>query len=464
MKKDRLLIYFIVLLLGLIISFLVTKTRFDIKTISLLFFFLIFIPTLLNPDIGLIVIIVSMLFSPEVIIGETIRREISIRIEDIFLLVILLAWFMRITLTKDIASIFRIRLTPLFFSYIAVCVISTVLSVIFSGEINIKHSFFSTLKYLEYYFLFLMVRDNMRSLRQSKIFVAIFLLTALMVAIHSNVFIEEQQRMGTTFFRTAPPVETRGGGEAGTLGGYLVLMIAVAGGLLLYARSIPIRIFLVLLELLMFRSFLYSLSRGSYIAIIPTVMALIYFSPKGRPLLTFVVVSILISTVVFMPQMIKDRIATTVATHEDAEGIHVEWEESPQFRIESWKFVLFERFPKSPIFGHGVGKFFIDSQLFSTLTEVGLAGLILFLWVLVTLFKMARDIFNMDLVKNDHFSHGLTLGFLGGFVGLLAHAISTNTFIIIRIMEPFWFIAAIVLSLPKLLMQEKEASEKEIIL
>jgi len=49
----------------------------------------------------------------------------------------------------------------------------------------------------------------------------------------------------------------------------------------------------------------------------------------------------------------------------------------------------------------------------------------------------------------------LTLGFLAGFVGLLIHSFSANTFVIVRIMEPFWFLAAVVMILLKLEIEEK---------
>ena len=42
---------------------------------------------------------------------------------------------------------------------------------------------------------------------------------------------------------------------------------------------------------------------------------------------------------------------------------------------------------------------------------------------------------------------GLALGFLAGFAGLLFQAVGTNTFVIIRISEPFWFFTAIVVKL-----------------
>ena len=52
---------------------------------------------------------------------------------------------------------------------------------------------------------------------------------------------------------------------------------------------------------------------------------------------------------------------------------------------------------------------------------------------------------------------GLVIGFIAGFIGLLVHAVGANTFIIVRIMEPFWFTAAIVFALPKLEAQEHDA-------
>jgi hypothetical protein len=39
------------------------------------------------------------------------------------------------------------------------------------------------------------------------------------------------------------------------------------------------------------------------------------------------------------------------------------------------------------------------------------------------------------------------VGLIAGLVGLLVHAIGANTFIIVRIMEPFWFVTGIIIAL-----------------
>ena len=49
------------------------------------------------------------------------------------------------------------------------------------------------------------------------------------------------------------------------------------------------------------------------------------------------------------------------------------------------------------------------------------------------------------LSSQTTFNRGLTMGFLAGFTGLLFHALGANTFIIVRIMEPFWFVTGMVI-------------------
>lgn len=66
--------------------------------------------------------------------------------------------------------------------------------------------------------------------------------------------------------------------------------------------------------------------------------------------------------------------------------------------------------------------------------------------------------------EEDPFYKGLFLGYVAGFVGLLFHCVTANTFILIRIMEPFWFMTAVLVALPQVRLEEmtmlKEKSEK----
>jgi hypothetical protein len=79
--------------------------------------------------------------------------------------------------------------------------------------------------------------------------------------------------------------------------------------------------------------------------------------------------------------------------------------------------------------------------------ETGAVGFAAFAWLVWTVLRSSSSAFRTLREPEDR---GLALGFLAGTIGLLAHAIGSNTFIIVRIMEPFWFFAGIVLMLPQL--------------
>jgi O-antigen ligase len=110
---------------------------------------------------------------------------------------------------------------------------------------------------------------------------------------------------------------------------------------------------------------------------------------------------------------------------------------------------------KRPILGWGVTGFgFMDAQYARVLVETGIVGLLIFAWLLWSVFKAARSA-QRGVV--DPMDRGLVIGFMAGTVGLLAHAIGSNTFTIIRVMEPFWLFAGIVVMLPVLAGEETSA-------
>ncbi len=99
-------------------------------------------------------------------------------------------------------------------------------------------------------------------------------------------------------------------------------------------------------------------------------------------------------------------------------------------------------FPKQPLLGYGVtGYGFVDGQYPRVLIEMGLLGMAAWLFLIFSLFREGlRSLRSTD----DRWERGLSIGFIAGLAGLMIHALASNTFIIVRIMEPFWFIAGIV--------------------
>jgi len=116
---------------------------------------------------------------------------------------------------------------------------------------------------------------------------------------------------------------------------------------------------------------------------------------------------------------------------------------STSARLRSWRGGL-QGWRKHLILGHGVtGYGFMDAQYPRILVETGIIGMLAFTWLIYTLFRIGFT----WLDHQDNLLRGLSVGLIAGLVGLLVHAIGANTFIIVRIMEPFWFLTGIVIAL-----------------
>jgi O-antigen ligase len=116
-------------------------------------------------------------------------------------------------------------------------------------------------------------------------------------------------------------------------------------------------------------------------------------------------------------------------------------------RLESYE-AAFTAWVESPIVGRGVTGFrFLDAQYPRLLVESGVVGFAAFAWLIgalvVGVVRVYRDA-DTPMVR------GLAGGFLAAIAGILVHGIGSNSFIIIRIMEPFWLLAALVLAMPRL--------------
>ena len=166
----------------------------------------------------------------------------------------------------------------------------------------------------------------------------------------------------------------------------------------------------------------------------------------------------LIVSPLFLPKDVKNRIMFTFTQPEEKGQIKIgaiHLDTSTSARLVNWKEAM-QDFPNHPLLGYGVtGYHFVDAQYPRILIETGLLGMMTFLYLLFSIFKVSLE--NLKILKTPYY-RGLTIGFLAGFVGLLVHALGANTFIIVRIMEPFWFFAGIIVVMPAMEKQQFEQS------
>jgi hypothetical protein len=441
MRTHFLLIFF--LAIALLAGFLISQYPPGIL-IGLSIGCAIFIVSFVNFEWGLYILIFSMLLSPEFTIGETaggsLGRGVTLRFEDFLMVVIGFSWFARNAVNKELGLFLKTPLNKAILFYVLACIISTGLGIL-ADRVGLKTGALYVLKYIEYFIVYFMVINHVRDADQIKRFVFCLLLTCFIISIFGILQIPGGERVSAPFEGE--------GGEPNTFGGYLVFIGAIAGGLFIKTENPKLKSLLPILILSIILPLLFTRSRSSYLALIPACLVLGLLLRHRIIIISLMAVALLLSPL-FLPSTVKDRILFTFTQEEASDQVQIggiRLDTSTSARILGLERLLLD-FPKHPVLGYGItGYEFIDAQYPKVLIETGVFGLIAFFYLLYSIFKMAIN--HMKAVKTPYFK-GLAIGFIAGYIGLLFHAIGANTFIIVRIMEPFWFFAGIIAVLPAL--------------
>jgi len=444
-KKGNINVGVIIFLFFIALIIIVYNAQSSVSLLPFVFLLapIIFIIAFTNTEFALFLLIFFMLLSPEFSLGGVRGRAVVLRMDDIFLFVTFLGWLAKMAVNKELGFS---KVTPInqpIFIYIFAYVISTLIGVL-QGTTRWLASIFYLLKYIEYFLLFFMVASSLKDKKQVRLFVYSMLLVALI----TSFFAWFMHFSGAE--RVTAPFEGKHG-EPNTLGGYLLLMMMVATGLILNIQSFKQKIILAAGMCCVFPAFLFTLSRSSWFAFIPAYAVLMFLSRKGKQTLLIVslLFALLFSTI--FPAYVYNRIEYTFEdqTKRTVMGKEMRMDESSAARVDIFRDSI-RHWSRSPITGNGAGSAgaVVDNNYMRVLIETGIIGITAFLLLLFAIFRTAMRTFGS--LTEDDFGHGLTAGFLAGFVGLLVHSFGAATFILIRIMEPFWFLTAMVVVLPEL--------------
>lgn len=389
-----------------------------------------------------------MLLSPEFSAGAITGRQVVLRAEDIFLIVVFLGWMAKMAINKEIGLMKRTALNQPIIIYSIICLLATLLGAV-QGTCNIKQGVFYLFKYIEYFVIFFMAVNNIENLRQGKVFIALLLVTCFFVVLYSWTNLGSMERLSA-------PFEGKGG-EPNTLSGYLILMMALIISFILNSQSFGQRFLFIVFFIFTFVPFVLTLSRGGWIAFFPMFFTFILLTRRYRQYLVMVLAVIALLMPYVAPDRVRARIAETFApeTSYVVFGKKMGLSESAAARVDSWK-IGFRMWVKRPVLGYGIpAGAVVDNQYTRVLSETGLLGILAFFWIIYCLLSFSWEAYKNT--RGDNFAQTVSLGFLAGLVGLLTHSFSAATFILIRVMEPFWFLAAIVLVLPEITNQVNPA-------
>ena len=380
----------------------------------------VFILSFASTRSALYFLVVAALLSPEFGARSTQGSGVTLRLDDLLLLVIGFAQLTKSAVHRDIGLFSWTPLNRYITYYMLTCVFATGMGIIF-GRVQPLTGFFFVLKYFEYFIVYFMLVNNITTREEARRFLILILLTAAVVSV---VAIAQIPAGG----RVVAPFEGEDG-EPNTLGGYLLLISTVVSGLLLRRDAVSKRSHqMILLGLLGLTTIpiLFTLSRATWLAVIPAYAVLFLLSDR-KAILGICGALVMIVAPFMVPESVVERALYTVETeqtqwarHQQEELFGITFDTSSSARIRSWKSALND-FPRHPILGYGVtGWRFIDAQYLRVLLETGLAGLTTFLLLQWATLRQAMLAYR---TAQDPLFRGVGLGFVAGTVGMAIHAL-----------------------------------------
>ena len=408
-------------------------------TIAVAVSMLVFGLTLVRVEIGLYILVVAMLLSPEVragTVGGHGELDVNLRYDDVLIMVIFLGILVKLAYEGKAALWRSNPINPAIVAYYGVCLVSTLDAL----RINVPAwdasvAFFVLLKMLQFYLVFWMVGVTITRPDEIKRQLVVFFSVALIVSGYGIYSIGKLDRVSA-------PFDVAGGTEPNTLGGYLLLVMCVALGLLLYAPRMRTKLLLAAFCTFAIVPFTMTLSRASYASLVVALAAMAVLGRRWAMLAGLALV--LLASPLFLPDDVINRVMYTF-THGGGEVVSVGSKEilldsSTYERIYVWEKVKFN-LTVWPWLGGGVSwETVLDSQYARVLIETGLFGFAAFLFLLWRLFRTTHQTYRWS---RDWIGRGLGLGLAAATVGLIVHGLGTISFLIVRIMEPFWFLVAL---------------------
>ncbi len=396
------------------------------------------------------VLVFSMLLSPEFIVGAlagtsaTATRGITLRLDDYIIVIIGLAWLIRLAVYKEAAVFRRTPLNGPIVAYLGFSALVTLFGAMM-GRVTLLTGSFFVLKYVEYTVIYFLVVNYVRDRDQIRRLVYAALVTAVIIAVIGIAQIPSGGRVSAPFEGE--------NGEPNTLGGYLVLVTALALAFLGEARTAKERGGWVLATCLMVVPLAFTYSRTSWLAFAAMLMVTIALS-RRKAIFFLLVTAFLVMMVVSPPEGLIERATYTLSSQRGSiQFLGYTIEPAAAQRLSAWvdAAAILRQYPLT---GAGVtGAGLIDAQYPRIIAESGLIGFALFIWLVV---RLAGTGFELRRLGTTRIERGLANGFIAGFIGILVHGIGANTFIIVRIMEPMWLLAGLVGA--ALLLREEEAS------
>lgn len=390
---------------------------------------------------GVYILVFSMAQSFEIPLGSSGGQALSIFTDEMVLLAVILAWVVRqITLERGNWTATKLSKPILTLMFIALA--SLVYSGFYITQSEFLVSLFHLLKWVEYFLVFFIVTNTIKTKKQVSGIVKLMIIVGLAV----SVFGIYENITGNHLFTEHVYIHTTTGSVrrvVGTfetsheLGAFLLFPIVLLVSLGLEAKKMTHKIFYFALAGIPLYPFGFSFSRGSYTALFSAIAALAYIK-KNKPMIIALILAVIFANRL-LPRQVLDRVVNTLAEGQDI---------SVTDRIDIWRRTL-AFYLYHPLIGIGFWNSYLlkyigvgpHNSFLQFLLEMGIAGFASFVWLIIALLKAIIEALRSS---KDSLSRVISSTAFSILIGFLFFSLTAEVFFWARIMGFFWLLMGLV--------------------
>lgn len=359
----------------------------------------------------------------------------------------LLFWLIKMFLTKK----FRLARNPLNIP-IAAFLVAAAIGVIMA--VDFKHSLkgYMTLGWMSIFFLFV---NNVKDETQFKRLIRILILITTIAGAYAifQHFTRIDFFGNVTYLRKSLARSTGFFNSPQTFGNYILLLLPVVFGLSFYSNTRREKRWLQLSSLIILTAIIFSYTRGVWLGVIGGLIFMAIL--RSKKLLFALVTAIIVVSMflVFLPSSrVTQRVVRTFKSERPVGDRIYFWQGSLR---------IIRDYPITGLGWEGFGIVYREykpaegrqlvchahNNFIDMAVDSGLLGLGIFIWLLITIYKVGFHIFKE--LEQGYFK-GIAWGFLGSFTAFLIAGLSQYNFGDSEVVMLFYFLLAMVMVIPRI--------------